>query len=95
MSKGVQVVVGEFELLKGDELAAPMRPGGGRVRMDVEPPGHRGLCLPRYRPITENGETLTISGSQWFVWRRRRPVLPPPAAEDLSGALIRQNAPCL
>ncbi len=53
MSKGVQVVVGEFELLKRDELAAPVRPGGGRVRMDVEPPGHRGLCLPRYRPARQ------------------------------------------
>lgn len=51
MSEWVQVVVGEFEFLKRDELAAPVRPGGGRVRMDVEPPGHGGLCLPRYRPI--------------------------------------------
>lgn len=51
MSKGVQVVVGEFELLKRDELAAPVRSGGWRVRMDVEPPGHGGLCLSRYRPV--------------------------------------------
>ena len=50
MSKGVQVVVGEFELLERDKLAAPVRPGRGGVRMDVEPPGHGGLCLPRYRP---------------------------------------------
>lgn len=51
MSEGVQVVVGEFEFLKRDELATPVRPGGGRVRMDVEPPGHGGLCLSRYRPV--------------------------------------------
>lgn len=58
MSKGIQVVVGEFELLEGDELTAPVRPGGGRVRMDVEPPGHRGLCLPRHRPKEpRNGST--------------------------------------
>lgn len=75
MSKGVQVVVGEFELLKRDELAAPVRPGGGRVWMNVEPPGHRGLCLSRYRPKPQrrtcsrpqNGQTLTLSRSQWFV----------------------------
>lgn len=35
MSKGVQVVVGEFKLLKRNELAAPVRPGGGRVWVDV------------------------------------------------------------
>lgn len=51
MTKGVQVVVGEFELLEGHELTAPVRTGGWRVRMDVEPPGHRGLCLSRYRPV--------------------------------------------
>lgn len=51
VSKGVQVVVGEFEFLERDKLAAPVRPCGGRVRMDVEPTGHRGLCLPRHRPL--------------------------------------------
>lgn len=56
MSEGVQVVVGEFELLERDELAAPVRAGGGRVRVDVEPPGHRGLCLPGHRPVTEEEE---------------------------------------
>lgn len=50
VSKRVQVVVGQFELLEGDELAAPVRSGGGGVRVDVKPPGHRGLCLPRHRP---------------------------------------------
>lgn len=55
MSKGVQVVVGELKLLKRDELAAPVRPGGGRVRVDVKPPRHRGLCLSRYRPIFKQG----------------------------------------
>lgn len=55
MSKWVQVVVGEFELLERNELAAPVRPGGRRVRMDVQPPGHGGLCFPRYRPIYGQG----------------------------------------
>jgi len=70
VSKGVQVVVREFELLERDELAAPVSSDGGRVRVDVEPPGHRGLCLSRYRPLgrrrgqqIRNGQTLTRSGS--------------------------------
>lgn len=69
MSKGVQVVVGEFKLLKRNELAAPVRPGGGRVWVDVKPPGHRGLCLSRNRPIwprkcstSEGSLTLAPSG---------------------------------
>ncbi|TNN81180.1 hypothetical protein EYF80_008514 [Liparis tanakae] len=33
-------------LLEGDELPHPVRPRGGRVRVDVEPAGHGGLCLP-------------------------------------------------
>lgn len=48
MSKGVQVVVGEFELLEGDKLAAPVRSRGRRVWVDVEPAGHSGLCFARY-----------------------------------------------
>ena len=50
MSEGVQVVVGELELLEGDELAAPVDPRGGGVRVDVQPPGHGRLGLPRHRP---------------------------------------------
>lgn len=50
MSEGVQVVVGEFKFLERDELAAPVSTGGGGVRVDVEPSGHGGLCLPGNRP---------------------------------------------
>lgn len=101
VSKGVQVVVGEFEFLERDKLAAPVRPCGGRVRMDVEPTGHRGLCLPRYRPLwpkkrggSENALTLTHTHtrSQWFSWCSR-PALPP-AAEGLVGSLIKQTMFC-
>lgn len=50
MSERVQVVVGQFQLLEGDELPHPVRPGGGRVRVNVEPAGHGGLCLAGHRP---------------------------------------------
>lgn len=50
VSKGVQVIVGEFELLKGNKLAAPVRSSGRGVRMDVQPAGHGGLCLSRDGP---------------------------------------------
>lgn len=61
MSEGVQVVVGEFKLLERDKLAAPVRTGGRRVRVDVEPPGHGGLGLPRHRPI-HGRESATRQG---------------------------------
>lgn len=50
MPKGIQVVVGELQLLERNELAAPVRTGSGRVWVHVEPSGHSGLCLSRHRP---------------------------------------------
>lgn len=50
MSERVQVVVGQFQLLEGDELPHPVRAGSGRVRVDVEPAGHGWLSLPGDRP---------------------------------------------
>lgn len=94
MSKWVQVVIGEFELLERHELAAPVRPGGRRVRVDVEPARHRGLCLPCYRPKRPrwkntqkqiNGEDqetirqMTLSGSQWIVCSGRAQLRRRPA----------------
>ena len=52
VSERVQVVVGQLQLLEGDELPHPMGSGSGRVRVDVQPPGHRGLRLARHRPTT-------------------------------------------
>ena len=78
MSKGVQVVVGEFELLERDELAAPVRPGGRGVRVDVEPPGHRGLCLSRYRPLDREeaaDQTRCIQGVTVICLTGWRPSL--------------------
>lgn len=53
MAKGIQVVVGELQLLEGNELAAPVRTGSGGIWVHVEPSGHCGFCLPRHRPAEE------------------------------------------
>lgn len=50
MSERVQVVVGQLQLLEGDELPHPVRPRGRRVRVNVEPPGHGGLGLAGHGP---------------------------------------------
>lgn len=50
MTKRIQVVVGELQLLERNELAAPVSTGSGRVRVHIEPSGHSGLCLSRHRP---------------------------------------------
>lgn len=60
VSERVQVVVGQLQLLEGDELPHPVRAGGRRVRVDVEPAGHGGLCLPGHRPGSQqHSRTVT------------------------------------
>lgn len=59
MSERVQVVVGQFQLLEGDQLPHPVRPSGGRVRVNVEPPGHGGLGLPGHRPESPQHHSQT------------------------------------
>lgn len=58
MSERVQVVVGQLQLLEGDQLPHPVRPRGRGVRMDVEPPGHSGLCLPGHRPDAQGQQHM-------------------------------------
>lgn len=61
MSERVQVVVGQLQLLEGDELPHPVRARGGRVRVNVESSGHGGLCLPGHRPgIQQQTQTNTL-----------------------------------
>lgn len=62
VSERVQVVVSQFQLLERDELPHPVRPRGGRVRVDVEPAGHGGLCLPGHRPEHSNTATQSHLG---------------------------------
>ena len=59
MSERVQVVVGQLQLLERDELPHPMGSGGGGVRVDVQPPGHRGLGLARHRPVQREHHDVT------------------------------------
>ena len=51
MSVLVQVVVGEFQFVECDWLLHPVRPRGGRVRVDVEASGHVGLGLAGHHPL--------------------------------------------
>ena len=61
VSERVQVVVGQFQLLEGDELPHPVRARGWRVRVHVEPPGHGGLCLPGHGPGSQqHSRTVTL-----------------------------------
>ena len=43
-------VVGELELVEGDNLLHPLLAGGRTVRMDVHPLGHLGVRLARHNP---------------------------------------------
>ena len=43
-------VIGQLELVEGDNLLHPLLPGGGTVRVDVHPLGHLGVRLPGYNP---------------------------------------------
>ena len=45
-------VVGELELVEGDNLLHPLLAGGRTVRMDVHPLGHLGVRLARHNPFT-------------------------------------------
>ena len=45
-------VVGELELVEGDNLLHPLLAGGRTVRMDVHPLGHLGVRLARHNPLT-------------------------------------------
>ena len=49
----VRQVVGEFELVEGDDLLHPLLAGVGAVRVDVHPLGHLGVGLPGHDPPAE------------------------------------------
>ena len=46
----VREVVGELELVEGDNLLHPLLPAGRTVRVDVHPLWHLRVSLPRYDP---------------------------------------------
>ena len=47
-------VIGQLELVEGDNLLHPLLPGGGTVRVDVHPLGHLGVRLPGHHPLAEH-----------------------------------------
>ena len=49
----VREVVGELELVEGDNLLHPLLPAGRTVRVDVHPLRHLGVRLPRHDPPTK------------------------------------------
>ncbi len=46
----IQLVVGQLDLLEGDDLLPQLLPGVGRVRVGVQPPGWRRIRLARHQP---------------------------------------------
>ena len=50
MSVLVQLIVGEFELIEGDDLLHPLGPLGGGVGVDVDPGRRVGVCLAGHHP---------------------------------------------
>ena len=46
----IQLVVSQFEFIKGDDLLHPLGPLGGAVRVDVDPGGRVGVGLPGHHP---------------------------------------------
>lgn len=46
----VQQVVGQFELIEGDDLLHPLRPFGRGVRVVVHPAGRGGVGLAGHQP---------------------------------------------
>ena len=46
----VHLIVGELDLLEGDDLLPELIPGVGSVGVDVEAVGWGRICLPSYQP---------------------------------------------
>ena len=57
-------VVGELELVEGDDLGHPALSGGGTVRMNVHPLRHLRIRLPRDDPTAEKVRDLQITLSR-------------------------------
>lgn len=47
----IQLVVGEFELVKADHLPHPRVPWGQRIWVDVDPRRNRRVCVSRHHPL--------------------------------------------
>lgn len=78
----VHVVVGEFDLLEGDNLLAQLLASKRRVRVDVEPGGSRGIGLARHEPAAPViGVAITFLVHGDDVHQHRITALRPKAIE--------------
>lgn len=72
VSKGVQVVVGEFEFLEGHQLPHPVSSRGRGVGVHVQPAWHGWLGLPSHHPETEGTDGITLAqpghGRAFCAW---------------------------
>lgn len=51
MALVIQLIVGQFEFIKTDNLPHPGVSRGQWIRMNVNPWGHRGIGIARYHPL--------------------------------------------
>ena len=56
----VRYVVGELELVEGDDLLHPGLPGSRRIRVDVHPLWHFRIGLASHHPTAENLKNINI-----------------------------------
>lgn len=67
VSKGIQVVVGEFELLEGHQLPHPVGSCGWGVGVHIQPARHGRLGLPSHHP-ENRGDRWHHPGTAW-MWK--------------------------
>lgn len=87
----VQQVVGQFELIEGDDLLHPLRPFGRGVRVVVHPAGRGGVGLAGHQPGGAV-EGVPGGGGRGGVSRSSEPRAPPrlpPAAPGLPSRTLR------
>jgi hypothetical protein len=77
----VHFVVGEFDLLEGDDLLPELVAGEGRVGVHVEPGGRRRVCFARHQPRgAVVGVAVTLVVHRNYVQQHRiarvRPQVP-------------------
>lgn len=91
----VQQVVGQLELIEGDDLLHPLRPFGWRVRVVVHPAGRGGVGLAGHEP---GGAVEGIpgggGGGRQPQLRAPRPPWLPPAAPGPPNRGERRRTHC-
>lgn len=91
MSLVVQFIVGELELVEADHLPHPGVPWGQRVRVDVGPRRHRGVCVPCHHPF---GAVVHVPGRQETGLSTKRTFLLRYLTFSMKADLQYQSAAC-